>query len=414
MRFRFLFLFVFTLVLLPFINAQRPVSRCSTSEFYKKSVEEHPEILEKVKAIENFTENWIKENKHTANFRAGITIPVVIHVVYRTPAGNISNEQIDSQIDVLNKDYQATNDEIVTVASGFQDDIANVGLEFCLAKRDPNGNATSGITRVQTNKMNIGNTHDIFHAGQGGADAWDEAHYLNIWVTELSAGYLGYAKYPGTAAPGEDGAVISFLYFGTTGVAADSYPYNKGRTVTHEIGHYFNLLHVWGESEDCSSSDHVVDTPSSSESYIGTCPFSAQFSCGSQDMHMDFMYYTDDACLGMFSKGQKARMMAALNGPRAGLLASNGCQLISDIPVDESTISIYPNPSFGQLIIDFDTLTNDNIQINLYDIAGKIVKVWTFGSSDFISLDVSDFPRGLYFLKLQIGGAKINKKVVLQ
>ncbi len=394
--------------------AQSALVRCNTSAVYEQALREHPEILTKVNAIEAFTERWVNTHEEGVGFREVITIPVVIHVVYRTEEENISDEQILSQFEVLNKDYRALNEEIVTVAQGFQDDIADVELEFCLAKRDPDGNATTGILRTHTDNVNIGGSTAIYHTSSGGDDAWDEAHYLNIWVTELPEGFLGYAKYPGTAAPGEDGVVISYHYFGTTGTAANSYPYNKGRTTTHEIGHYFNLLHVWGDSEDCSSSDHVVDTPSSSVTYINTCPFTPQFSCGSQDMHMDFMYYTDDACMGMFTKGQKLRMMATLNGPRAGLLTSNGCDPVSDIPTKALSVSVYPNPTTGQLFLDFTTPVPEKIQVELYEMTGKKIRTRTFDSGNFHVLNIASFPSGLYFLKIKSVRLQIDKKIILR
>ena len=263
------------------------------------------------------------------NHRTGvITIPVVVHVVYNTTAQNISDAQIQSQINVLNQDFRKLNADASSVPSVFAGLASDAQIEFCLAKRDPNGNATTGITRTQTTRTSFAYSGDyIKYNSTGGKDAWDRNQYLNLWVGNLSGGLLGYAQFPGGAAA-TDGVVCTYTAFGTTGTAAA--PFNKGRTATHEVGHWLNLYHIWGDDNGaCTGSDQVADTPNQANSN-GGCPAFPKVSCSNGpngDMWMNYMDYTDDRCMYMFTTGQKTRMDAVLvpGGFRAGLATSQGC-----------------------------------------------------------------------------------------
>jgi hypothetical protein len=248
-----------------------------------------------------------------------IVIPVVVHVVYQTDAENISDEQIKSQIDVLNKDFRARNDDIGKVPAPFRDAIGDARIEFALATTDPHGKTTSGITRTKTSQRSFSAGRDnIYFSHQGGADAWPTESYLNIWVCKLGAGMLGYAMFPG--APKQmDGVVQNYLTFGTTGTV--KVPYNLGRQATHDIGHYLNLRHIWGDATDCEGSDFVQDTPPQQGPNSGKPSF-PHVTCGNGpngDMFMNFMDYTDDDHKYMFTKGQVLRMYQTLQGARKGL-----------------------------------------------------------------------------------------------
>ena len=186
--------------------------------------------------------------------RPGCTqIPVVVHVVYKTAAQNISQAQIDSQMDVLNRDFRKKNSDISTVPAPFAPLAGDARIEFKLATTDPDGNPTTGVTRTETNKSSFGSNDDVKFTAQGGIDAWPRDDYLNIWVCQLSGGLLGYAQFPGGAAA-TDGVVCTHTGFGTTGTAAA--PFDKGRTTTHEIGHWLNLRHIWGDG-GCGVDDFV-------------------------------------------------------------------------------------------------------------------------------------------------------------
>ncbi|MCC6723072.1 MAG: hypothetical protein IT258_01085 [Saprospiraceae bacterium] len=178
--------------------------------------------------------------------RAVVAIPVVVHIVWNSSEENISEEQIQSQIEVLNQDYNAENEQISSVPAIFKPAIADVDFQFCLASKDPNGNPTNGITRTQTsNNIGIGGTAAIHHTSQGGHDAWPPEKYLNIWVAKFAGEIGGVASFPGEGPADEQGVEVNYKQFGTIGTAATP-PYHLGRTCTHEIGHYFNLEHFWG------------------------------------------------------------------------------------------------------------------------------------------------------------------------
>jgi hypothetical protein len=294
---------------------------CGTMEHLHEMTQQDPGLTNRMQQIERETEQWI--SSQTANRAAAVvTIPVVVHVVYNTTSQNISDAQIQSQINILNQDFRKLNSDVSLVPSVFAPLAADCEIQFCLAQRDPNGNATNGIVRRSTTVTSFSTNDNIKRNANGGSDPWNTSQYLNIWVGNLSGGLLGYAQFPGGTAA-TDGVVCTFTAFGNTGTAAA--PFNKGRTATHEVGHWLNLRHIWGDAT-CGN-DQVTDTPTQSGPNYG-CPAFPKVSCSNGpngDMHMNYMDYTDDACMYMFTAGQKSRMLAALNGTRASLLSSQGC-----------------------------------------------------------------------------------------
>jgi Pregnancy-associated plasma protein-A/Secretion system C-terminal sorting domain/Fibronectin type III domain/Bacterial pre-peptidase C-terminal domain len=303
-----------------FANAQR---NCGSME-HLQQMSDDPQVVEKRHQIEAFTEEWLRNN---GGDRALVTIPVVVHVVYNTTTENISDAQIQSQITVLNADFRKLNSDVANVPSAFSSLAADANIEFCLASTDPSGVATTGITRTSTTATSFSTNDGVKFSSSGGKNAWDATKYLNIWVCDISGGILGYAQFPGGSAS-TDGVVIDYQYLGTIGTATA--PFNKGRTATHEVGHWLNLYHIWGDDgTGCTGSDSVSDTPNQADENYG-CPAFPQVSCSNGtngDMFMNYMDYTDDACMYMFSTGQASRMQAlfASGGFRASLLTSNGC-----------------------------------------------------------------------------------------
>ncbi|MBL7924049.1 MAG: T9SS type A sorting domain-containing protein [Bacteroidia bacterium] len=297
------------------------VRNCGTMPHLHDLEQADPGLSARMQAIERETDQWIQSG--TANKGAVVvTIPVVVHVVYNNSTQNISDAQINSQINILNQDFRKTNSDISLVPAVFSSLTADCEIQFCLAQRDPNGNATNGIVRRSTTVTSFSSNDNIKFYSSGGSDAWPVSSYLNIWVGNLGGGLLGYAQFPGGPAA-TDGIVILHSAFGNTGTAAA--PFNKGRTATHEIGHWLNLRHIWGDA-NCGN-DQVSDTPTQQTANYG-CPAFPRITCSNGpngDMFMNYMDYTDDACMYMFSNGQKARMLASLNGTRASLLTSNGC-----------------------------------------------------------------------------------------
>jgi hypothetical protein len=242
-------------------------------------------------------------------------IPVVVHVVYNTPQQNISAAQIRSQIKVLNRDFRAKNPDKSKVPTPFKGLVADTQIEFVLATKDPNGKPTDGITRTKTTRTSFGSNDSVKFTASEGHDAWPRDRYLNIWVCQLSGGLLGYAQFPGGPAA-TDGVVVLHSAFGTTGTATA--PYNLGRTTTHEVGHWLNLRHIWGDTEDCSGTDFVADTPNAAGPNFGTPTF-PHISCSNGpngDMFMNYMDYVDDVAMFMFTHQQAERMNATLENER--------------------------------------------------------------------------------------------------
>lgn len=273
--------------------------------------------------------NRIATNSKNARIAAGpYTIPVVVHVLYNNATQNISDAQIQSQIDVLNQDYNLLNSNFLTgTPTAFQALAGNTQIHFALAKRDPNGKPTNGITRTATNvtsfTYNSGDKEKF--TATGGHDAWDADKYLNIWVCNLSNA-LGFAYFPG-GPKSIDGLTIAFECFGTTGTAKA--PYHLGRTATHEIGHYLNLMHIWGDKSDCTGNDKVDDTPQHHDANY-TCQTFPYKVCSSTttngEMYMNYMDYSPDICMSMFSQGQASRMISALTNSRATILTSDAAK----------------------------------------------------------------------------------------
>ncbi len=283
---------------------------CASHDVLTSQISADPKLQSRIDAIESFTEKSIA-NGTVARLAADgvIEIPVVVHVLYRLQSENISLAQIQSQIDVLNEDFNATNADISLVPNEFSGVTADVGLRFVL----------EGVTRTSTRVRRWG-TNDAMKFGDGkkdkGVSAWDTQQYLNIWVVGDMGGILGYAQFPG-GDPATDGVVVAHNYFGRTGRV--SAPFDKGRTTTHEVGHWLNLRHIWGDG-GCGASDFVADTPDSDGPNY-SCPSYPSVACGTTDMTMNYMDYTDDGCMYMFSQGQKNRMLAvfAAGGPRAAM-----------------------------------------------------------------------------------------------
>ncbi len=314
------------LVLIAFTIPLKSQERCGFEEITKKRMKENPNYEIAIKKVDKLTKEWVNANPNYST-KTIITIPIVVHVVWRTNTHNISDAQIQSQIAVLNKDYRRTNIDAINTPNVWQTVAADCEIEFCLATIDPNGQPTNGINRVETNHGKFGMNNDIHTSSLGGADDWPNNDYLNIWVCDISDGLLGYATQPSSWIGDGDGLVIGHKYFGTTGTVQP--PYNKGRTATHEIGHWLNLKHLWGSSGSCGD-DQVNDTPKQeTENY--SCPGFPQNanSCNTTnangDMFMNYMDYTNDACMNLFTNDQKTRMHAAINQFRPNMLNHNLC-----------------------------------------------------------------------------------------
>ena len=306
--------------------------RCGTMDVHRRLLSTVPEYARIRDEIENHAQRY--ESGQRAAQRTGVTrIPVVVHVVWNTAAQNIADTQITSQIDVLNRDFRRTNPDANSTPAPFLPLATDARVEFFLANIDPNGAPTNGIERRQTSVASFTYDDAVKAFGTGGMNAWPAERYLNLWACPLGGGLLGYAQFPGGPAA-TDGVVILQSAFGTNGTAAA--PYNLGRTATHEVGHWLNLNHIWGDDgTGCAGTDNVSDTPNQAGYNVGAPTF-PRLSCSNGpngDMFMNYMDYVDDRAMFMFSAGQVARMQACLDGVRSAIGTGAGAIRASSSPV---------------------------------------------------------------------------------
>jgi hypothetical protein len=268
--------------------------KCATQDVLEAQLKADPTLAIRMTQIEAFTQNALL-TKRLVNGK--IEIPVVVNVLYRTTAENISATQIQSQIDVLNKDFNALNSDYNSVPALFSGVKANVGITFVLDQ----------VIRKSTTKTSWGTTDAMKKTSKGGLAPTSPTTKLNLWVCTIGGGILGYAQFPGGSST-TDGVAIDSKYVGLSGSA--NAPYNLGRTATHEVGHWMNLRHIWGDA-NCGS-DLVSDTPTHNDANYGVPVYPHYSTCTGTpvEMTMNYMDYTDDNAMYMFSTGQKSRISA--------------------------------------------------------------------------------------------------------
>ncbi|MEO6490353.1 MAG: M43 family zinc metalloprotease [Ferruginibacter sp.] len=381
---------VFTFVLIQQLHAQRD---CGTEKNYR----EFPSIVARPGDINGHDRDTIPNEI--------ITIPVVIHLLYKSGEQNISDDQVLSQIEVLNRDFRRLNTDAVNTPVAFRNAAADCRIMFCLAQVSPGGMSTKGIIRKYTNKDFFLGDDGMKFSAQGGDDAWDSKRYLNIWVCSLFGRSLGYATMPGGETD-KDGVVIKYDVFGSRGVLRA--PYNKGRTATHEVGHWLGLKHIWGDA-DCGTDD-VDDTPSQ-KSYNYDCPsFPHVSGCspnGNGDMFMNFMDFTSDACMNMFTNGQKMKVRSgfASGGIHNSFLNSFACDssLATGGPLPIETIhvsmpapgiQIFPNPVLNEVNL---------ISVNNYLMAGKTCTLYSMEGKRLVQIQLTSEKEKIIVVALNAG-----------
>jgi len=326
MKKNLLFLFSSIITLTYSSQAQRT---CGSTSYLAAQKAADPSLVARMQAIENHTADYIRNQTISRTEATIITIPVVFHVVYQTAAQNISDAQCIAQLAQLNLDYAKMNSDTTRIPAVFKGLAADTKIQFCLAQKDPSGNATTGIIHklTTTNSFNIND--GVKRSSSGGDDAWPRDSYLNLWVCNLGSQLLGYAQLPGGNAA-TDGVVLLYSTVGSMASPSSGQPFNLGRTATHEVGHWLNMFHIWGDGT-CAS-DAVADTPPAQDANYGckTHPLRLGTCSGNTtgEMFMNYMDYVDDSCMQMFTAGQATRMQALFSagGSRAALLNSQGCQ----------------------------------------------------------------------------------------
>ncbi len=368
---------------------------------------------------ESLAYTWRKQNSTEDGQRALLlTIPVVVHVLYKDSLQNISEAQIASQIDVLNRDYRALNN--IDLPPYFDSLKADVEIEFCLASIDPLGNPTNGITRTST----VGGQlfgffspfgEDAKFDSLGGKNAWPTNQYLNLWVADLFPGLLGYAQFPGGIA-NTDGVVITTTAFGTVGNIDPLAP--GGRTAVHEIGHWLGLRHIWGDDSDCTTgNDSIMDTPNANAASQQDCNVNLN-SCANEDafwgvfdptdMVQNYMDYSNDTCMGMFTKGQKTRMLSFLYsdpGRNALFTSPAGCSYLAAENIPDIFLTVYPNPVTEKLNIKWNL--SNAAMVKIMNVNGQVVASYDHLLSGE-AMDVSALPTGIYFAVLSVEGGGVK------
>jgi hypothetical protein len=386
------FIFSFVSILFTRSFGQRS---CGTAEYMSLQLKQQPDYAANLKAIEIAAE--VEQQLQSRNRLAQVTLPVVFHVVYNSAAQNVSDAKINEQLDILNKDFRKLNFGIFSVPQVWQGIAADCEINFCLAKRDPNGVSSTGITRSQTAITAFGLDDKVKKTSLGGTDIWDPTKYINIWVCPLASNVLGYTPYPG-GNPQLDGVVLDYRVIGKSGPIAGA---DSGHTATHEMGHYFNLRHIWADDAGCDSSDYVADTPNQGGSTFGCPTFPKTDACSPNApgiMFMNFMDYSDDACLAMFTQGQKARMQAMLDplvGARKSLLTSNGCEEVvglNSFSLQEMQLFYTETPGIYRV-----GNTQQVTHIKLFDLLGRDLQP-TFDIASK-TIDISVLPIGIYVLR---------------
>jgi hypothetical protein len=374
--------------------------KCLSTSYQQEELRKNPLLRDNIRAIEEFTAQ--QESSRTISDGSVIKIPVVVHILYHTPEEKISDAQVMSQINALNLYFRRRNEDTINAPAHFRAYGADTEIEFRLATSDPKRRSTSGIIRKYTPITKWKADDKMKFASSMGDDAWDPSSYLNIWVCNLDR-FAGYATLPGGELS-KDGVVIAYNTFGASGGTAG---YTMGKTAVHEVGHWLNLKHIWGD-ENCGD-DGVSDTPKQASYTVG-CPKTARVTCGNGpygDMYMNFMDYTNDDCINMFTYGQKARMRAlfAIGGVRRAMTNSKGLDapLIFESLLPEDApkwlhAQVYPNPA--STVVNIDLAYDERWvgkTIFISNLQGQNVMNVTI-TTKRPQLDISRLTPGIYFL----------------
>lgn len=370
--------------------------KCGSDEYNKQLMQSDQSFKINQQEIERLTEDYISNIGTNRVASAVVTIPVVFHIVYNTATQNITENVIKTQLDVLNEDYNNINFDRRAIRPNYRPLAGNMDIKFVMARQDPSGNPTNGITRTSTAKTFFcTSSNEAKFTATGGKDIWNRDKYLNIWVVPAIssscasnlANILGYAQFPGGAA-NTDGVVIGYEFVGRPSSGA---PYNLGRTATHEVGHWLNLRHIWGDdsngngtctTSECSGTDQVADTQNACEENYGNLScYTKNCTTTSNDgeMFYNYMDYTNDAYMYGFTPGQCNRS-AALFGistpSRALLLTSNGGANVASSPTTDAGITAVISPA----------ATTVNNLTTTFDVE---VELTNFGTAALTSCDIN-------------------------
>jgi len=339
-------------------------------------------------------------------------IPLVFHLVLPEDVQGPSDTQLLSQVDALNENFQRLQ-SIQLVPTLFRSRLTIPHIQFCLASEDPSGAPHSGISRTTTGIQNIGQhffsdgRQSVHHTLLGGKDAWDTERYLNIWVAEMTS-FVGRASFPESGRKEEDGIVIDPDFIGKIGVPNQRF--SEGKTLVHEVGHYLNLLHPWGDS-GCETDDGLMDTPLQESPYFGCASPSNSRSCGTLDMVQNFMQFGDDPCLLYFTKEQVEMMRSILLTSRSKLI-ENGARICNrNQPNQEDNVQIFYARNPERIFIR--GLQNQRFRIQVFNISGQLAHNFEVQDRYTTEINASSFPIGIYVVIVKGNEGLIKKKVAV-
>ena len=351
--------------------------------------------------------------------RTDVYLPIVVHVVTPKGSPDISAAQILNQIDVLNADFSGKGTNIHKVPDEFQPLIADTGIRFCLAKTDPQGNPTTGIVYRLTPIPNIGlETNEggrisVYYTQFGGTDMWDPTRYINIWVCEIHPGILGSSSFPGMAPYVEEtGIIIDYRYFGSMGVASYNSKFHDGHTLSHEMGHYLGLRHIWGAgTSGCNDDDGIDDTPLADGPYYG-CPSGTQVSCDVSNMYHNFMDQTDDRCLAFFTPEQAQFMQAAIDLYYPDLAIEGQCKEVvsSFTSWHDNLLWVYDRFS-SQYIIYNPEGYSPAFTLEVFSLDGRLVTRKEYNGYQSYHLDLDNVVAGIYIVRISDGEDDFVRKI---
>ena len=423
------------------------INKCYTTELINNELINNPDYKNEINNVFKQNKLWLSNYNQE---KTTITIPIVVHVIYRQTHANlgigtnIPNIQIEDQIRIFNEDYSKTNSEFPNPPRNtFVNSAANPDIKFCLATTDPDGNSTTGVTRTLSTQNSFDydtESDDMKRDATGGKDGWPPSQYLNIWVCDISNSgnttILGYAYLPGLQSwnAWKDGLVVDFQHFGTIGNASST---SDGRTPTHELGHFLGLNHTFaqisgwnspcadaqGNLQCCDNDDsNVYDTPATDDVYYGNVNANTNnntcndllfgFSSDLLDMDENFMAYSNHTW--MFTNDQVNEMMATLNGYRSNLKNSsvsiNCTGIVSNNNIDfNKKIKLYPNPSKGRFIIESE---NKIYNIEITDIIGNSIYK-SSKQANIQEIDLSFVKNGVYLINISSDNQKIIEKIII-
>lgn len=323
-----------------------------------------------------------------------IYIPVVIHLIYRTEAQNLSSTLIYRQIDILNKMFSKNRTIDVSELPGWEYQMGSPNIRFCLADIKPGGQPTDGIIRTQTDIKDIGTRFEdqfriaVYYNQYGGQDAWAPDRYLNIWICEMGNSIIGRATIPGELNyPKEEGVVVNLAN------VSDQASSTLGYTMVHEVGHYLGLYHPWGRDGSCASTDYVADTPPQ-DAPVYNCVTSQ--SCGSPDMYFNFMAYTPDICMSLFTAGQVKRMRDIIPAYHPYFVNSDTKCNTQAVPDEKQLRTRVENNSIVLECVAENTLLKGTLK--LYNIKGNLISSEILYGNVVGIINAINLPPGIYIL----------------